>query len=122
MATDNTIIVLDDDLDCLNMTTTFLRLSELPCCAFACPQKAIDHVSENPGIRLVIVDHYMPDLTGVVVAERLRALRNRERGLFLVLMSGYMPDSQMGLDVTLFDEVIKKPVDPELLLELACQR
>ena len=122
MTTDNAIVVLDDDLDCLNMTTTFLNLSELPCFAFARPQEAIDHISANPGIRLVIIDHYMPNLTGFAVAERLRALNNRDRGLFLVLLTGYLPDGHAAKQAALFDEILKKPVDPDALLQIASQR
>lgn len=67
---------------------------------------------------LVVQDVYLPDMDGVVLAERLRALPGASR-LPVIGVAGFLPKS-VGARVLAaqFDDIIGKPVDPDRLVSV----
>jgi CheY-like chemotaxis protein len=78
---------------------------------------AIEHVAQRiPD--LVVQDVYLPDMDGVDLAERLRALPGASR-LPVIGVAGFLPKS-VGVRVLAahFDDVLAKPVDPDRLVQV----
>ena len=72
--------------------------------------------TEGDAIELVLTDAVMPNLSGIELAERLRADRP---GLKLILMSGYAQDGSMeGVEKGDDLAILEKPFSPDRLVEV----
>jgi CheY-like chemotaxis protein len=78
---------------------------------------ALERVSRSVP-SLVVQDVYLPDMDGVVLAERLRALPGASR-LPVIGVAGFLPRS-VGARVLAaqFDDFIGKPIDPDRLVHV----
>jgi len=82
-----TILAVDDDGDVLRLLGTALRSAGYDVLLADCGWNAIQaYENSEKRIRLLLTDVIMPDLTGPVVAERLRA---RQPDLQVLFISGF---------------------------------
>ena len=73
--------------------------------------------AEGGDFQAIFLDLQMPDLTGVQVAQRLRAAGHRQHATFLALISAYNDQDDATLD-RLFDARVDKPVSRKDLMAL----
>jgi len=74
---------------------------------------ALEALASQPTIRMVVSDVAMPRMNGIELARRVRA----ERGLPVVLMSGYTDESVSDPSIV----VLAKPFSPSDLLEVVAR-
>ena len=77
--------------------------------ATALPTEALAWVEAGDAFDLAILDLDMPEMDGVALAAKLRALCERER-LYIVLLSSTRPNMGPALDAAGFDAVLNKPI------------
>ncbi len=81
------ILVLDDEEPLADLLRSWLGNLGYRVEATSDPEEALARIAADPeGFDLLLTDHAMPGMTGVVVAERARALRP---GLQVLIMSGW---------------------------------
>ena len=87
------ILVCDDDPDVLGFVGTVLR--EDGCVVFEAdtPLAALEIIETELPFDLLLVDYAMPEMNGVAVIDRARAL---QQGLKVLLMSGHADVSRCG--------------------------
>jgi two-component system, cell cycle sensor histidine kinase and response regulator CckA len=82
-----TILVVDDDREILGLLDKVLRAAGYSVLLAVGGRNAIEAFEKSPEpVHLLLTDVIMPDLTGPVVAERLRT---RQPGLPVVFTSGF---------------------------------
>ena len=110
-----TIVVDDESL----MLKSFLRLSEgiddiKIVGTFEYPFEALDYAKENE-VDLAVLDIAMPGMTGIELAERLRAVRKDILVVFITAFDEYIRESnRIGADY-----YIVKPYKRETLVDMA---
>lgn len=71
----------------------------------------------------VLLDLGLPDIDGIVVAQRIRARQDAAAGVLLVAISGHGADQDLEATCTAgFDAHLVKPVVPERILDLLSGR
>lgn len=81
-----------------------------------CGEQALEFVEKYPSIELVLLDLYMPGMSGLEVVERIRSQpKHRLLGIILVTASEETDDVVMGLESGA-DDFLVKPVNPRVLL------
>lgn len=110
----NILIVDDEAAICENMVD-ILELQGHRVDSFTCPVKALEHFGENSqAYDLVILDLRMPTMNGVELLKRFREIRPE---LPAILTTAYLDSDECTFqDRNLFETVLGKPVDVELLL------
>ncbi|MFH1851622.1 MAG: PAS domain S-box protein [Candidatus Neomarinimicrobiota bacterium] len=111
-----TILVVEDDCDLLVITEALLKnygykvfIATDGNTAYG---KFLEHQAE---IRLVITDVIMPEISGVHLFEKIRALNSEVRFLF---MTGYAPDTAFYKKIsTEQQEIIQKPIRGVILAD-----
>lgn len=106
---DSTILVIDDDPDIVELTTSFLQQAGFNVIGTTDPEEAIRLVETNHAIKLVLSDVSMPKLDGPEVVRR--ALRTRNGDVRVVFMSGGFE----GVPFRQTDRFLRKPLTFELL-------
>jgi len=109
-----TVLIVDDDLDVLASNARFLRVSNYSVIVSNHPYAALEQI-ENEAIDAVVTDLRMPDMDGVKLARKARALKPLLPILFFSAF-GSVPDVVSAMQLGAVD-FLEKPVDPELLLE-----
>ncbi len=112
-ASRDTVAIVDDDEAVRHSLRFLLEVDGYRVEAFA---SAAEFLKAELGEKLLclIVDHHMPDMTGLELAERLRAEGNT---VPIMLVTGlpsraiYARAAELGVD-----EVLEKPLDEALLL------
>lgn len=103
------ILLVDDEADILKLIETFLRVSGFTvnsfCSGFDAIQSFVDQQHD-----LVLTDINMPGLSGIILADYIKS-QNSEIPVFAITGSHFLAED-------LFDEVIKKPLDLKVLLQL----
>ncbi|GLY01321.1 MULTISPECIES: response regulator [Actinoplanes] len=100
------IVVAEDDTDIADLLATVLSSEGYAVRTAPSGAAALDLIAES-GPDLIILDHHMPGMSGLDVAERLRAQKDTA-GIPVIMLSAAAPAAARGLcDVT-----ISKPVRP----------
>ncbi len=85
------ILCIDDEVSILEVTQRILQRQGFEVTAISEPERAIEVFERNPnGFDLVLADYFMPKLTGLDVARRIRSL-NQE--LPIILSSGNISET-----------------------------
>lgn len=79
------ILLLDDDIDCLDGLATALEPSGHMCDSFTVPEKALDAYQQNQ-YDVVITDMKMPGMNGIEVLKKIRSLNPEAR---VIIVTGY---------------------------------
>ncbi len=109
-----TILLVDDEPPVVALVKTMLVREGYTVLASTDPEDAIQMAEDEADIGLLLTDIAMPQLNGRELADRVRALR---RGLRVLYMSGYMPETLLKYyDVsTAGIPFLQKPFTPEVL-------
>jgi two-component system cell cycle sensor histidine kinase/response regulator CckA len=108
--TDSTILVVDDEREIVEMTTTILNRAGFTAVGTTDPEEALRLVKTNRAIKVLLTDVMMPKTTGPELVRRAQRIR---RGKLRVLfMSGGFDDVRFRQT----DRVLGKPWSSEELL------
>jgi CheY-like chemotaxis protein len=107
------ILVADDDLNCRQTTSVFLKRNGFECDCAASAEEAIKHLQQNR-YDLLLSDIEMPGNSDLKFIENLAQLN---LGLPVILMTGYptIQTAAHSVGLSVFAYLIK-PVDPPALL------
>ncbi len=112
-----TILVADDDRNCLSMIAIALQESGHLVATAANGIEALEQLRKNPSIAIVITDIIMPEKEGVSL---IRSIRRQYGTMKIIAMTGstnwepiFAAASDFGVDVTL-----RKPFKIDRLLEI----
>jgi DNA-binding NtrC family response regulator len=86
----NSIAIVDDDRDLLNIYSEALNMSGYVVSGFTEPIAAYEHIKENPNkYSLVITDDKMPDMNGLFLSTKLLEINPK---LNVIILSDYFED------------------------------
>jgi len=108
---DSTILVIDDDPNIVELTTSFLKHAGFNVIGTTDPEEAIRLVETDHSIKLVLSDVSMPKLNGPEVVRR--ALKSRNGDVRVVFMSGGFE----GKPFRQTDRFLRKPLTFESLVQ-----
>jgi signal transduction histidine kinase/DNA-binding response OmpR family regulator len=112
-----TFIVIDDDVNLLNLTSSVLKQENHDVLSFDRAYKALE-VIENTNFDFIITDIQMPEMDGFSFIEKLKSTKYKTyKNQPIIAVTG-----REDLDYSVFGEagfttVIKKPYSPKVLLE-----
>lgn len=111
MSSAHRLLVVDDEVDMCWALENILGKRGIKVHAATRGQEALRLVRKN-FYKAVLLDAKLPDLSGLEVAEKIRALSPESR---IVVISGYYysddPEIQKGLESGLFAGFLTKPFD-----------
>lgn len=116
------ILVVDDSPDAAECLALVLEQEGFRVATAHDGRSALARIDSDPP-DAVLLDLGLPDLDGIVVAQRIRARHDGAAGVLLVAISGHGADKD--LDATRaagFDAHLVKPVAPERILDLLAGR
>lgn len=109
------ILLVDDDKSVLSMLRDLLKANELDCITCHNPLHVMDIMKQNAGhISLLVVDLYMPLMTGVQLIESIKVIDSK---LKIMVLSAYPDD----MDSSTVDYVMKKPFDSRRFVTIVRQ-
>lgn len=83
------ILLIDDDLDCLQSLAGFLKIDKHSCRMFTVPEQALETYQQEK-YDVVITDMIMPGMNGIKVLQRIRDIN---RDAKVIIITGYLdPD------------------------------
>ena len=86
----NSIAIVDDDRDLLNMYSEALKMSGYDVSSFTDPILAYEHIKGNPNkYSLVITDDKMPDMSGLFLSTKLLEINPN---LNVIIISDHIAD------------------------------
>ena len=107
------IAVVDDDDAVRDSLRFFLETLDYPVATFASGREFLAH--DGSGLACLILDHHMPEMTGLQLAEQLRAGGSR---LPILLVTGMPSPSIVARAAELgVERVLEKPPDEDDFLE-----
>jgi CheY-like chemotaxis protein len=110
------VLCVDDDPDILKVRKLLLESKGYSVITAGSGQQALEHISKEPDVDLVLLDYRMPGMNGDELAQKLR---QQFPSLRLIAVSGVedLPE-QLLKNV---DASVPKASDPELLLSAIAQ-
>ncbi|MGH2722326.1 MAG: ATP-binding protein, partial [Actinomycetota bacterium] len=111
------VLIVDDNATNRRILHWHTRNWEMIPHATASPKEALGWVEQGDEFDLAILDLHMPEMDGVTLATKLRALRDRER-LRMVLLSSSRPGRGPALEGADFDAVLNKPIPQSQLYDV----
>jgi len=114
----NKILIVDDETDILMEVAECLEFEGFSTLTAGSGEEALEIMRSQDGIKVLVTDLKMPKMDG---AELITAAT--EEGLLdgslIVLISGHL--SHELVDRTVYDFVLKKPIDVDMLVKLINQ-
>ena len=110
------IIVVDDDVDLLKLTTEVLKQHLYKVVGFTNAEKAIDYLKEN-AFDLVITDIQMPNMDGFLFAKTIQNHADFYKNQPVIAVTGQSDVNDIKYKEAGFSTVIKKPFTPKILLK-----
>lgn len=117
MSQKNTILIVDDEPDIVNLTEKFLRLGEFDTITSNNAKEAMKMVEENYGkIALILLDIMMPGRSGYSVLEEIKN-NEKYKHILVVLFTvkSFNEDVQKGKNLGADDYIVKPFSGKELL-------
>ena len=115
------VLVVDDNKDSADMLVMLLQMFGHEALAAYCGQTALEATLEYQP-EVVLLDIGLPDMSGYVVAQRLRQ-QPQTKDVKLIAMTGYGQDSdRQRSEEAGFDLHLVKPVDPQKLQDLLAKQ
>src|SRR5690606_9576179 len=116
------ILVVDDSPDAAECLALVLEQEGFRVDVAHDGRSALARIASDPP-DAVLLDLGLPDLDGIVVAQRIRARQDAAAGVLLVAISGHGADSDLeATRAAGFDAHLVKPVAPERILDLLAGR
>ncbi len=117
MSQKNTILIVDDEPDIVNLTEKFLRLGEFDTITSNNAKEAMKMVEENyDKIALILLDIMMPGRSGYSVLEEIKN-NEKYKHILVVLFTvkSFNEDVQKGKNLGADDYIVKPFSGKELL-------
>lgn len=117
MSQKNTILIVDDEPDIVNLTEKFLRLGEFDTITSNNAKEAMKMVEENHDkIALILLDIMMPGRSGYSVLEEIKN-NERYKDILVVLFTvkSFNEDVQKGKNLGADDYIVKPFSGKDLL-------
>ena len=117
MSQKNTILIVDDEPDIVNLTEKFLRLGEFDTITSNNAKEAMKMVEENYNkIALILLDIMMPGRSGYSVLEEIKN-NERYKDILVVLFTvkSFNEDVQKGKNLGADDYIVKPFSGKDLL-------
>jgi CheY-like chemotaxis protein len=118
MATDLTVLIVDDDTDVLEIATTLFEDIGLTVLRAERGERALDILREHPTIELLFTDISMPGMTGWELAHIAKQMRPELKVLYTSGYTKQLPFGQHGLG---HGPLLPKPWRPDQLREKVTQ-
>ena len=113
-----TILIVDDDIDVLKVTSRTLEHAGFRVHAFVDPLTALQHIQKDCKYCQVLVsDIRMPALTGFQLVRRVRDLRPDIKVIMMTMFEVNKREFEAVFPSTPIDGVIRKPFTPSQLVE-----
>jgi len=113
-----TLLIVDDDANIVDGLKDILEEAGYRVRSAASGEQALARFEETVPAA-VILDYHLPDMTGLALAERLRA---RSKDVALLLMTGMSTADLAGAPGRdAVDNILVKPVEPPSLLQFLHQ-
>ncbi len=113
---DKKIMVVDDDVRNIYSIITSLEDYEIDFIKASNGVKALEEVSNNPSINLILMDIMMPEMDGYEAIKRIRKISGYENVPIIALTAkGMEKDKQLSFEAGATDYLMK-PVDSDKLL------
>jgi DNA-binding NtrC family response regulator len=109
------LLLVDDDPDQLELTSSVLQRAGHRVRTCLSPVEALRQLD---GVALVVTDLQMPEMNGVVLCERIKALAPHV--VVIVATAAGLDESGPAVRAGAFDFLLK-PIDPKLLLSAVRQ-
>ena len=111
------VLIVDDDVRNIFALKAVLRSRNISCITAGSGSEALELLSHDHRIGIILMDIMMPDMDGY---ETCRMLREQRPGYdpLIIALSGYaLSDYQLQINNTRFDAQLLKPIDLKTLLE-----
>jgi len=113
------ILVVDDEIEILSILEKFLTKMNFEVIAADGGEKAIEVLSSNEDIDLMVVDIKMPKVTGIDVLGELKALNKNIKAIVLSGSIGQPENLDILRDLGYnTDDIVYKPIDLFVLLDV----
>lgn len=109
------VLIVDDEAEERELLAELLRGPNRSVEVHATPQGALEFLQDNP-VDLAFLDHRMPDMTGVELAEKIRALYPR---MHIVICTGYLVEAGCPEVRNNAEHVLHKPLNFGEVMDLA---
>ena len=108
-------MVVEDDYVCSQLIKELLTDTQAEILHALTAAKAIEIVSKNPKIDLVLMDIQLPDTNGLQAANTIKSIN---RNIPIIIQTAYAFESYMKKSKELgCDSYLVKPIDPQKLFE-----
>ncbi len=114
------ILVIDDEKDLLEKVTTLLSAQNFACCCCTNGEEAVAAVQENPP-DLIVCDVHLQGESGLETCQRIKQLPGLEDVPVMFLSGAQLPDIIRRSHEAGGIYCLRKPFDPQVLLELIDQ-
>ena len=112
---DKTIVVVDDDVDLLTLSTEVLKQQKYNVLGFTNAENAVEYLKDNT-FDLVITDIQMPVMDGFLLAKTIQKSSNFYKKQPIIAVTGQSDVNNVKYKESGFATVIKKPFSPQILL------
>lgn len=110
-----TIALVDDDEDVVNLFTELLRENGYDVIGFTNPLLLLDYIHHhNNHLRLVLIDYKMPQITGCELANKIKDINSRIE-MVLITAANDIIKNKLNL------EIIQKPLRMHQLLHIVAK-
>ena len=113
-----TVLVVDDDMRNIYALSSVLEMSQMNVVCAQDGRKAIDELSSNPAIDLVLMDIMMPEMDGYQALREIRKMERFNSLPIIAVTAKAMPGDRERCIEAGASDYIPKPVDPGRLLSL----
>lgn len=118
MTDEKTVLLIDDDSRNIFALTAVLKAKGFRILSASSAHEGIQHLQNNKGIKVVLLDMMMPDMDGY---ETLRFIRNDEKmstvPVIAVTAQAMPGDREKCLEAGA-NEYVSKPIDVDFLLQV----
>jgi signal transduction histidine kinase len=107
------VFVVDDDPGMRQTLVEILNMAGIPAEGFETGASALEAAEGRHRPALALLDHRLPDTTGIEVAT---AMRSKDPDLAVVLLTGYASTESAIAAIGVVDDYLLKPVPPDELV------
>ena len=107
------VVVVDDDADVRSEFLAFLLGAGLDAHALSSGKAALAFIASDPSVTVLLTDLSMPDMDGLELASRVRAIRPDSSAVEVIILTGRREVLDTGDGAF---QLLQKPIKLDLLL------